>query len=141
MKIIKIIKLSIIILLSFNIVYAKDDYFEEGLIFYKQKEFDKAKFKFEQVLVLNPKNENAYLYLSKIFNSQKNIKLEEQNLNSVILLNPENENAVFNLAKLKFEKSDFSESKKLINQLLASCINYCDQGKKLKTEIDNSIKK
>ena len=81
------------------------------------------------------------MYLSKIFNSQKNIKLEEQNLNSVILLNPENENAVFNLAKLKFEKSDFSESKKLINQLLASCINYCDQGKELKTEIDNSIKK
>ena len=76
----------------------------------------KAKFKFEQDLVVNPKNEKSYLFLSKIFNYQKKKDLEEQNLNTVILLNPKNEEAVFNLAKLKLEKSDFQESKILIEK-------------------------
>ena len=47
-----------------------NNYFNEGLIYYKNKEFDKAKFKFEQDIVFNPKNEKSYLYLSKIFNKQ-----------------------------------------------------------------------
>ena len=108
---------------------------------FEKKEFDKAKFKFEQDLVFNPKNEKSYLYLSKIFNVQKKRKLEEQNLDTVILLNPKNEEAIFNLAKLKLEKSDFEESKKLIDQLLVFCKNYCQKSKELKIEIEDSLKK
>ena len=106
------IKLLIIIVLLFlspRYLIASSDYFGEGLIFFNKNELDKAKFKFEQDLVFNPKNENSYLYLSKIFNKQEKKDLEEKNLNTVILLNPRNEEAVFNLAKLKLEKSDFSE--------------------------------
>ena len=79
--------------------------------FYNKKEFDKAKFKFEQDIVYNPKNEKSYLYLSKIYNFQKNKELEEQNLNTVILLNPKNEEAIYNLAKLKLKKSDYQKVK------------------------------
>ena len=35
--------------------------------FFEKKEFKKAKFKFQQDIVRNPKSENSYLYLSKIF--------------------------------------------------------------------------
>ena len=68
-----------LILISSN-VFANTNYFNEGLAFYKNKEFDKAKFKFEQDIVFNPKSEMSYLYLSKIFNNLDNKYLEEQNL-------------------------------------------------------------
>ncbi len=121
--------------------FAKSDYFKEGLFFYEKKELDKAKFKFEQDIVFNPKNEKSYLYLSKIFNVQKKKELEEKNLNTVILLNPKNEEATFNLAQLKLQNSDFKESKSLIDKLLMFCKNYCEKSQILKIEIENSLKK
>ena len=138
MKSIKIILLFIFFTSNLN---ANTNYFEEGLILYQKKEFNEAKFKFEQDIVYNPKNENSYLYLSKIFNLKKNKDLEKKNLNTVILLNPKNEEAVFNLAKLRLEESDYNGSKELITQLLNFCTNLCADSKKLKVEIENSIKK
>ena len=120
---------------------SKNDYFNEGLVYFEKKELDKAKFKFEQDIVHNPKNELSYLYLSKIFNEQENKPLEEKNLNTVILLNPKNEEAVYNLAILKLGKSDFLESKKLVNNLLIFCENYCQKTEKLKIKIEESLKK
>mgnify|MGYP001395058169 CR=1 FL=1 len=138
MKLLKII--FFLILIPSNLL-ANTDYFSQGLIFYEKNDLDKAKFKFEQDLVFNPKNEISYLYLSKIFNAQKKKDLEEQNLNTVILLNPKNEEAVYNLAKLKLDMSDYNESRKLTDQLVVFCKNYCEKNKKLKIEIENSIKK
>ena len=121
--------------------FAENNFYKEGLLLYEKKQLEKAKFKFEQDLVLNPKNEKSYLYLSKIFNNQKKNKLEEQNLNSVILLDPKNEEAIFNLAKLKLSKSDYNNSMKLIDQVLVFCKNYCQKSTQLKKEIENSQKK
>ena len=86
-----------------NILFAKTEYFQTGVDLFNQKKFKQAKFKFEQDIVLNPKNEPSYLYLSKIFNIQDNEAQEEQNLNTVILLNPNNEEALYQLAKLKYD--------------------------------------
>ena len=137
----KLFKIIFILILVNNNLSANTDYFNEGLIFYEKKEFDKAKFKFEQDIVFNPKSEKSYLYLSKIFNKQKKKELEEKNLNTVILLNPNNEEATYNLAKLRLKESDFIGSKKLIEQLIAFCQDYCQKSEKLKTEIENSLKK
>ena len=137
----KLLKIIFFLFLTSGNLLANTTYFNEGLIFYEKKEFDKAKFKFEQDIVFNPKSEKSYLYLSKIFNKQKKKELEEKNLNTVILLNPENEEATYNLAKLKLKESDFIGSKKLIEQLLIFCKNYCQQSQKLKIEIENSLKK
>ena len=138
MKILKIIFFSII--LSSNAI-AGMNYFNEGLTFYNNKEFDKAKFKFEQDIVFNPKNEKSYLYLSKIFNEQKKIELEEKNLNTVILLNPKNEEATYNLAQLRLKESDFEGSKILIEKLIIFCKEYCQKSQSLKIEIEKSLKK
>ncbi len=134
------LKIIFLILMS-NYAFAGTNYFDEGLIFFKNKEFDKAKFKFEQDIVFNPKNEKSYLYLSKIFNEQKKREQEEKNLNTVILLNPKNEEATYNLAKLKLKESDFEESKKLIENLIIFCKDYCQKSQNLKIEIDKSLKK
>jgi len=138
MKLTKII--FIFTLLSSNLI-AKSNYFSEGLLYYEKKDFDKAKFKFEQDIVFNPKSEKSYLYLSKIFNSQEKEELEEKNLNTVILLNPKNEEATYYLASLKLRKSDYKGSKDLVDKLLVFCENYCNKGQNLKIKIENSLKK
>ena len=124
-----------------NNLMAKTPYYKDGVKLFKKNKLDEAKFKFEQDIVHNPKNELSYLYLSKIFNEQENKPLEEKNLNTVILLNPKNEEAVYNLALLKLGKSDFLESKKLVNNLLIFCENYCQKTKELKIKIEESLKK
>ena len=139
--IIKILKITFFLTFFSNYLFASTDYFNEGLILFEKQELDKAKFKFEQDIVFNPKNEKSYLYLSKIFNKQENKELEEKNLNTVILLNPKNEEAIYNLAKLKLKKSDYIESKKLLDKLLSFCKKYCNKSKNLKIEIDKSLKK
>ena len=98
-------------------------------------------FKFEQDIVLNPKSELSYLYLSKIFKNLDKKDLEEQNLKTVILLNPKNEEAIFNLAKLKLNSSDYKKSKELNERLIGICEKFCTQSQKLKTEIENLSKK
>ena len=124
-----------------NFLNAKSIYFQDGIVLFNKNKFEEARFKFEQDIVYNPKNELSYLYLSKIFNKKENIFLEEQNLNTVILLNPKNEEAVYNLAKLKLASSDYKKSKELNKKLKSLCIKLCDQSDKLRIEIENLSKK
>ena len=71
------IKLLIIIVLLFlspRYLIASSDYFGEGLIFFNKNELDKAKFKFEQDLVFNPKMKiHIYTYLKYSINKKKKI--------------------------------------------------------------------
>ena len=137
----KLIKIILFFTLVTSKSFANTSYFKEGMELFEKREFDKAKFKFEQDLVFNPKSEKSYLYLSKIFNKQKKNELEKKNLNSVILINPKNEEATYNLAMLKLKESDFLGSKKLVEQLLIFCKDYCQKSEKLKIEIEDSLKK
>jgi Tfp pilus assembly protein PilF len=114
---------------------------KKGIDLFNKKKFNDAKFKFEQDIVLNPKSELSYLYLSKIFNKQDKKNLEEQNLNTVMLLNPKNEEAVYYLTKLKLSNSDYKKSKELNQKLKSICNNFCKQSDKLKIEIENLSKK
>jgi len=140
MKII-IFKFTLIFFILTNFLYAKSDYFNEGVNLYKKEKFKEAQFKFEQEIVFNPKSELSYLYLSKIFNKLDKIDLEEQNLNTVMLLNPKNEEAIYNLAKLKLASSDYKKSKELNNRLSSICNKFCNKNSELKIEIENLSKK
>ena len=109
----KILKIFFISIFSKHTL-ANTKFFQEGLDFYKDKKFNKAKFKFEQDIVYNPKNEMSYLYLSKIYKNLDKRELEEQNLETVILLNPKNEEAIYNLAKLKLINLTTQKAKSLM---------------------------
>ena len=108
--------------------------------FLKRRTLKKAKIKFEQSIVFDPKNENSYLYLAKIFKIQEKDSLEEQNLNTVILLNPKNEEALFELALLKIRKSNYSETEKLINTFKSVCKKMCSKSQELENKLKNSLK-
>ena len=137
----RILKLILILIIFPNLLLANNQFFQEGLNFYKNKKFEKAKFKFEQDIIYNPKNEMSYLYLSKIFKNLEKKDLEEQNLKTVILLNPKNEEATYNLARLKLDSSDYKKSLELNNKLISFCERLCLESKKLKNEIENLSKK
>ena len=136
-----LIKFLIILIILQNNLYAKSNFFQEGVILYNKNKFEDAKFKFEQDLVYNPKSELSYLYLSKIFNKQDKKSLEEQNLNTVVLLNPKNEEAIYYLAKLKLTTSDYKKSIELNKRLNSICKKFCVKSDELKVEIENLSKK
>ena len=137
----KCLKIFILIIFFPNFSLANTQYFTDGLNLFNNKKFIEAKFKFEQDIVFNPKNELSYLYLSKIFKNLQKKDLQEQNLNTVILLNPKNEQAIYNLAKLKLDTSDYKKSKELNNRLSRFCSKFCIKSEKLKIEIENLSKK
>ncbi len=134
---------SIVLFLFFSetFLFAKSNFFQEGVSLFEINKLEAAKFKFEKDIVFNPKSEQSYLYLSKIFNKQDKKKLEEQNLKTVMLLNPQNEEAIYYLAKLKLKSSDYKKSKELNDRLISICKNFCGQSKKLSIEIENLSKK
>ena len=107
------------------------------MIFFVKKNLEKSKFKFEQDIVFNPKNEKSYLYLAKIYKLEDNDEFQEQNLNTVILLNPKNEEAVYLLALLKIKQSDYKKSKELINILSKICKNFCSKENELNGKLKN----
>ena len=112
----KFLKIIFVLLFLPNILFAKTEYFQEGLQLYNKNKYEDAKFKFEQDIVFNQKmNYHIYIYLKYLKNLKKD--LEEQNLNTVILLNPKNEEAIYYLAKLKLDSSDYKESKILMKDL------------------------
>ena len=135
------IKLLFFLFLLPNILLAKSEFFQEGVNLFNKNKYEKAKFKFEQDIVFNPKSEMSYLYLSKIYNKQNKKNLEEKNLNTVMILNPKNEEAIYYLAKLKLNNSDYDMSLELNKKLKSICNNFCQQSDKLKIEIENLSKK
>ncbi len=130
-----------IALFVFTNLKAEISNFEKGKDLFNEKKYDLAKFKFEQDIVFNPKNENSYLYLAKIYNFKKNDNQEERNLNTVILLNPKNEEAILNLAYLKIRKSNYEETKKLIKNFKNICKSLCQQTSELQNKLDAVLKK
>ncbi len=130
-------KIIIIFLILFNLspLNASNLFFEEGIKLYKDKNFTKAKFKFEQDIVFNPKNEISYLYLSKIFKEQGDTNQQETNLNTVLLINPKNEEALYNLILLRVEQSNISESENLLKNFEKICDKLCTKLSELKIKI------
>tara|TARA_B100000287_G_C20335189_1_gene663412 strand:+ start:152 stop:571 length:420 start_codon:yes stop_codon:yes gene_type:complete len=128
------------IFLSQKNLYSESNFFSEGKKLFDNQDFEKAKFKFEQDIVFNPKSEKSYLYLAKIFKIENKDELEKNNLTTVILLNPKNEEAILNLANLYLKKSNFSETENYINLLSKICKNKCSEIDGLKKKLRNSLK-
>ena len=120
-----------------NIASAKNDYYEEGKVFFDKKEYEKSKIFFERDIVFNPKSEKSYLYLAKIFKEKENDNEEEINLNNVLLINPNNDEAIYMLTLLKIKMSDYNKAKELIDRFNQVCKSFCSK----KNEIEEKFSK
>ena len=73
--------LGIILFLNFfNLVTAKENFFNDAKNKFDEKKLEESKFLFQRNIVFNPKDAQSYLYLAKIYSSEENEKEEEKNL-------------------------------------------------------------
>ena len=129
---------SIIFIISFsNISYSKENFYEEGVKFFKTKNYEKAKFLFERSIVLDPKNSKSYLYLAKIYKEKKNKKKEEKNLETALLINPVNEEAILMLMRIALEKTNYSKVKELSERFTKVCKNLCKENEQILKDLKN----
>lgn len=109
----------------------------KGKNFFEKKDFEKARIEFEKSIVLNPKNIDSYIYLSKIFSETKNEQEEEKNIKTALLLDPKNEEALFLMIKLSIKEGDYSVAEANYKILSSVCAKLCSE----LNEIDLVIKK
>ena len=135
-KINKIITLVFFLVVSSNLASSKENFFDEALKMYQDKEYDDARFLLERNIVFNPKDAKSYLYLAKIYNHEENQRKEEYNLDTALLIEPNNEEAILMLMKLALKKSNYSKVKNLSQTFVKVCEKLCSEN----TEIQKSLK-
>ena len=136
----KIYKLTILIFLinSFaNISFSKDNFFNEGVRLFKNKEYEDAKFLLERSIVFDPKHANSYLYLAKIYKEEKDQTNEVKNLETTLLIEPDNEEAILMLMQIGIEKSNYSKVKELSEKFIRVCKSLCIENKKILEDLKN----
>ena len=136
-KILKLITVIYFILISSNLAFGKENFFDEALKMYQNKKYEDARFMFERNIVYNPKDAKSYLYLAKIYNHEENQKKEEYNLETTLLIEPDNEEAILMLMKIALVKSNYSKVKKLSEDFVKVCKNLCDKNKSILESLAN----
>ena len=124
----KIFKLTILIyfsLFSLNLSISSENFFDEALKKYQDKEYEDARFLFERNIVFNPKDAKSYLYLAKIYNQEEDQRKEEYNLDTALLIEPNNEEVILMLMKIALKKSNYSKVKDLSETFVKVCKKLC----------------
>ena len=135
-KILKLITVIYFILISSNLAFGKENFFDEALKMYQNKKYEDARFMLERNIVYNPKDAKSYLYLAKIYNHEENQRKEEYNLDTALLIEPNNEEVILMLMKIALKKSNYSKVKNLSQTFVKVCEKLCSEN----TEIQKSLK-
>jgi len=136
-KIIKIITLVFFLVVSSNLASSKENFFDEALKMYQDKEYDDARFLLERNIVFNPKDAKSYLYLAKIYNHEENQRKEEYNLDTALLIEPNNEEVILMLMKVALKKSNYSKVKELSQTFIKVCEKLCDENDEIQKSLKN----
>ena len=135
-KIFKLITFLYFCFFSVNLALSTEDFFNEALKMYQDKEYDDARFLLERNIVFNPKDAKSYIYLAKIYNHEENQRKEEYNLDTALLIEPNNEEVILMLMKVALKKSNYSKVKDLSKTFVKVCKKSCNENE----EIQNSLK-
>ena len=136
----KISKLIIVIcfaLISSNLAFSKENFFDEAVKMYQSEKYEDAKFLLERNIVFNPKDAKSYLYLAKIYNYEENQKKEEYNLETTLLIEPDNEEAILMLIKISLMKSNYSKVNDLSQTFAKVCEKLCDKNNEIQKSLKN----
>ena len=136
-KILKTITLIFFLVFSVNIASSKENFFDEALKMYQDKEYDNARFLFERNIVFNPKDAKSYLYLAKIYNHEENQRKEEYNLDTALLIEPNNEEVILMLIKIALKKSNYSKVKDLSQTFIKICEKLCNENDEIQKSLKN----
>ena len=136
-KILKIITLIFFLVFSVNMASSKDNFFDEAVKMYQDKEYDNARFLLERNIVFNPKDAKSYIYLAKIYNHEENQRKEEYNLDTALLIEPNNEDVILMLMKIALKKSNYSRVKDLSQTFVKVCEKLCDENDEIQESLKN----
>ena len=136
-KILNIILLIFFLFFFANKASSKENFFEEALKMYQEKEYDDARFLFERNIIFNPKDAKSYLYLAKIYNHEENQRKEEYNLDTALLIEPNNEEVILMLMKVALKKSNYSKVKDLSQTFIKVCEKLCDENDEIQKSLKN----
>ena len=136
-KILKTITLIFFLVFSVNIASSKENFFDEALKMYQDKEYDNARFLLERNIVFNPKDAKSYLYLAKIYNHEENQRKEEYNLDTALLIEPNNEEVILMLMKIALKKSNYSEVEDLSQTFIKVCEKLCKENDEIQKSLKN----
>ena len=136
-KILKITTLLFVLFFSANLASSKENFFDEALKMYQDKEYDDARFLLERNIVFNPKDAKSYLYLAKIYNHEENQRKEEYNLDTALLIEPNNEEVILMLMKVALKKSNYSKVKDLSQTFIKVCEKLCDENDEIQKSLKN----
>jgi len=136
-KIIKIITLAFFLVVSSNLASSKENFFDEALKMYQDKEYDDARFLLERNIIFNPKDAKSYLYLAKIYNHEEDQRKEEYNLDTALLIEPNNEEVILMLMKVALKKSNYSKVKDLSQTFIKVCEKLCDENDEIQKSLKN----
>ena len=136
-KILKLITVIYFILISSNLAFGKENFFDEALKMYQNKKYEDARFMLERNIVYNPKDAKSYLYLAKIYNHEENQRKEEYNLETTLLIEPDNEEAILMLMKIALKKSNYSQVKDLSQTFSKVCDKLCDENNEIQKSLKN----
>ena len=136
-KILKLITVIYFILISSNLAFGKENFFDEALKMYQNKKYEDARFMLERNIVYNPKDAKSYLYLAKIYNHEENQKKEEYNLETTLLIEPDKEEAILMLMKIALKKSNYSQVKDLSQTFSKVCDKLCDENNEIQKSLKN----
>jgi tetratricopeptide (TPR) repeat protein len=126
------------VILSYSsISFSKENFYNEGVILFKTKKYDEAKFLFERSIVLNPKHSESYLYLAKIYKEKENKEKEKKNLETTLLINPANEEAILMLMEIALEKTNYSKVKELSDRFSKVCKKMCKENEQILKDLEN----
>ena len=132
------ILIPMIFILSFsNVSLSKENFFNEGMKLFKNKNYDDAKFLLERSIVFDPKHADSYLYLAKIYKKKEDKKNEEKNLEATLLIDPSNEEAILMLMEFSLGKTNYSKVKELSERFKKVCKDLCIENKKILKELKN----
>ena len=136
-KTLKIITLIFFLVFSVNMASSKDNFFDEAVKMYQDKEYDDARFLLERNIVFNPKDAKSYLYLAKIYNHEENQRKEEHNLDPALLIEPNNEEVILMLMKIALKKSNYSKVKDLSQTFVKVCKKLCNENDEIQESLKN----
>ena len=136
-KIHKIITSIFILVFFANVASGKENFFDEALKMYQDKEYDDARFLLERNIVFNPKDAKSYLYLAKIYSHEENQKKEEYSLDTALLIEPNNEEVILMLMKVALKKSNYSKVKDLSQTFIKVCEKLCDENDEIQKSLEN----
>jgi tetratricopeptide (TPR) repeat protein len=136
-KIFKFLLLFYLLVNISNVSIGNDDFYNQGLEFYKNKKYEDARFMFERSIVFNPKDSNSYLYLAKIYGHEDDQDKEEKNLETTLLIEPGNEEAILLLMKIALKKSNYSKVKDLSKNFIKVCTKLCNENKNILETLEN----